>query len=80
MTGVFHFKDTPLCDIADLLSRWYAADIRCADTPTAGIRLTGSIFRNRELGYTLELLRRAAALDFEKQPDGSILIREREIK
>ena len=80
VTGVFHFKDTPLCDIADLLSRWYAADIRCADMPTAGIRLTGSIFRNRELGYTLELLRRAAGLDFEKQPDGSILIREREIK
>ena len=77
VTGIFRFKDTPLGDIVQLLSRWYATDIRCADLQTSGIRLTGSIFRNRELGYTFELLQRAAGLNFKQQPDGSILISEK---
>lgn len=76
VTGIFRFKDTSLGDIAQLLSRWYATDIRCADSLTAGIRLTGSIFRNRKLGYTLELLQRTANLNFRQQADGSILVSE----
>ena len=78
VTGVFHFKDTTLGDIAQLLSRWYDVDIRCAGTHVADIRLAGSIYRNRELGYTLELLQHVGRLTFRKQADGSILIQEKQ--
>ena len=76
VTGTFRFKNTSLADIAGLLSRWYDVDIRCADPNLEAIRLAGNIYRNRELGYTLELLSRVTGLTFDRQADGSILIQD----
>lgn len=73
VSGTFRFRDTPLGDIATLLSRWYDVDIRCSDD-VARVRLAGFIYRNRELGYTLELLSRVTGFTFEKQADGSIAV------
>lgn len=74
--GVFRFKDTRLEDITRLLTRWYGVDVRCATPQVGDIRLAGSVYRNRELGYTFELLQRVAGVTFERQTDGSILVRE----
>ena len=74
--GVFRFKDTRLEDITRLLTRWYGVDVRCATSQVGDIRLAGSVYRNRELGYTFELLQRVAGVTFERQTDGSILVRE----
>lgn len=75
VTGIFRFKNTSFKDITNLLSRWYNVDIRCESSEIGNIRLAGSIFRNRELGYTLELLAWVTGFTFDKQADGSILVR-----
>lgn len=66
-TGLFEFRDTSLADIMQLFTRWYGVEVHYADPALQHIRLGGNLFKNRSLGYSLELIERVADVHFLKQ-------------
>jgi transmembrane sensor len=67
-TGRLEFDDVPLAEAAAQLERWYAVEIRIADSKVASQRLTAS-FANESLTEVLAVLAPALDVRFERRGD-----------
>ncbi len=65
--GRFEFRDTELGDIAAQLSRWYDVEIRFADESLKNKRFAGIVYRDEELGFSIEIIERVANVQFVRK-------------
>lgn len=66
-TGVFEFENTSLKDIMGQLSRWYNTKIEFASPEIENIKFTGTILRNKTLGFALYIIQQVSDVKFEKE-------------
>ena len=65
--GKFMFNNTELEDIVKQISRWYDVDIRFADDSLKHERLAGVVYRDEELGFSIEIIERVAGVQFVRK-------------
>jgi ferric-dicitrate binding protein FerR (iron transport regulator) len=68
-TGLYRFDNTSLEDITTQLSRWYNVKIEYDSPEMKELNFTGTIFRNKSLGFALELIERISDVRFKKEND-----------
>lgn len=66
-TGMLEFRNTSLEDILQQFSLWYGVSVRYETSSLKQIRLGGNVFKNRPLGYSLELIERVADVKFSRE-------------
>lgn len=65
--GIFEFDGMPLRYITTQLSRWYNVDFTFTSDNIADIQFTGAIFRNKPLGYSIEIIESISKVSFEQK-------------
>jgi ferric-dicitrate binding protein FerR (iron transport regulator) len=68
-TGLYRFDNTSLDDITSQLSRWYNVKIEYDSPEIKKINYTGTIVRNKSLGFALDLIQRISDVRFKKEDD-----------
>lgn len=66
--GVFEFDDMAINDICHVLSRWYDVEFKISKT-AGSTRFTGTIDRNKPLGFILDLIRDTETIDYAAEND-----------
>lgn len=66
-TGVFEFENTPLKDIMSQLSRWYNIKIEFTSSDIEDTKFTGTILRNKTLGFALYIIQEVSEVRFEEK-------------
>lgn len=64
-TGLFRFRQTPIHEVMQQISRWYDVDVKYATTTRK--TFTGSIMRNSSIEQVLEILQLSAGTRFTIQ-------------
>jgi len=72
-SGIYEFENVPLSDIAAELSLWYGVDFEFASPALENRKFTGVLLRDKNLSYTLSLIKDVSDLDF-KAADQKIII------
>ena len=67
ITGVFDFNDAPLQNIMEQLSEWYNMDVIYEPESLRNIHFTGSLYRDRSLDYSLEIVEYVSDVRFRKE-------------
>ena len=65
--GEYLFKDSRLCELMDIIGRWYGVSVEFADEGTAQICFTGSIDRYGRLEHILNALWRVTGIEMERE-------------
>jgi transmembrane sensor len=73
ITGVFDFRSEPLGTIMDQLAEWYNIDVEYESTSLRNIRFSGSIYRDRPLDYSLDIIEEVSDVRFMKK-DGKLVV------
>lgn len=76
MTGKYDFAETPLRTILSQLALWYGVEVVYKDPHVQDICFDGTVFRNKSLGFSLEIIRQVSDVEFERK-DGVIIVSER---
>jgi transmembrane sensor len=63
--GVLHFNKIYLKDLATRLERWYDVEISFENEMAAGFQFSGAMENSREINFLLDLIGRAANVEFE---------------
>ncbi|MBE0661577.1 MAG: FecR domain-containing protein [Bacteroidales bacterium] len=63
--GVLHFNKISLQDLATKLERWYDVEISFENELAAGFQFSGAMENSREIRFLLDLIGRAANVEFE---------------
>lgn len=71
--GMFEFQDMPISNICLVLSRWYDIEFSTSSPEVGNSRFTGSIGRNKSLGFILDLIRDTENIDYTIK-DGHVTI------
>lgn len=64
-SGVYEFNDAPMSVIAHQLSLWYGVKFEFSDPRLQDRKFTGALLRNKNLGFTLGLLKEVSNLNFK---------------
>lgn len=73
ITGVFDFNDAPLQNIMEQLSEWYNMDVVYEPESLRNIHFTGSLYRDRSLDYSLEIVEYVSDVRFRKE-SGKLIV------
>lgn len=65
--GRFEFRNTELGDIAAQLSRWYDVEIRFTDESLRHKRFAGVVYKDEELGFSIDIIERVANVLFVRK-------------
>lgn len=71
-TGTVEFDAMPLPDLLAKLSRYYNVDLKLASGELKDLKFTGTIFKNKPLGFALDIIHRVSDVRFEK--DGETIL------
>ena len=63
--GVFEFADLPLANIARRLELWYDVEFSFADSSIRELPFTGSVDKDADLMFFLDLLKKTQAIDYK---------------
>ncbi len=66
MTGEYDFRSTPLHTILSQFELWYDVKVEYKDVRIRNIRFDGTVFRNRPLGFSLEIIQAVSDVEFVK--------------
>lgn len=77
VTGKYEFSQTPLETILSQLELWYGMNIEYKDEEVRYIRFDGTVFRNKPLGFSLEIIQEVSNVEFTKE-NGSIIVSRKE--
>lgn len=67
MTGKYEFDRTPLHHILSQLELWYGVKVVYKDPNLRNIRFDGTLFRNKPLGFSLEIIQQVSNVRFTKE-------------
>lgn len=73
MSGRYDFQATPLQTILSQLELWYGVKMEYKDTCIRNIRFDGTVFRDRPLGFSLEIIQEVSDVEFTKH-DHTIVV------
>lgn len=73
-SGIYEFNDVPMKMIAHQLSLWYGVEFEFSNAELQERKFTGALLRNKNLGFTLGLLKEVSNIDFEMK-DNKIIIK-----
>ena len=73
ITGVFDFNDAPLQNIMEQLSEWYNMDVVYEPESLRNIHFTGSLYRDKSLDYSLEIVEYVSDVRFRKE-SGKLIV------
>lgn len=73
MTGRYDFQGTPLKTILSQFELWYSVKIEYKDTCIRDICFDGTVFRDRPLGFSLEIIQEVSDVEFTKH-DRTIVV------
>lgn len=65
--GVFEFESTPLTIIMEQLAQWYDIDVTYQNEQMGQILFTGSLYRDRSLDYTLQIIQDISDVKFRNE-------------
>lgn len=65
--GVFEFESTPLTIIMEQLAQWHDIDVTYQNDQTGKILFTGSLYRDRSLDYTLQIIQDISDVKFRNE-------------
>lgn len=67
ITGIYEFSRTPLHTILSQLELWYGVKVSYKDKDTRDICFDGTVFRNKPLGFSLEIIQQVSNVRFNKE-------------
>lgn len=73
ITGVFDFNDSPLQNIMEQLGEWYNLEVVYEPESLRYLHFTGSLYRDRSLDYSLEIVQYVSDVRFRKE-DGKLVV------
>lgn len=77
VTGTYEFSRTPLETILSQLELWYGMKIEYKDEELRNIRFDGTVFRNKPLGFSLEIIQEVSSVEFTKENKNIIVSRKK---
>lgn len=77
VTGTYEFSRTPLETILSQLELWYGMKIEYKDEELRNIRFDGTVFRNKPLGFSLEIIQQVSSVEFTKENEHIIVSRKK---
>lgn len=66
VTGKYDFSDTPLSTILSQLELWYGVEIVYKDSEVRNFCFDGTVFRNKSLGFSLDIIQQVSDVQFER--------------
>lgn len=73
VTGVYEFSRTPLHDILSQFELWYGVKVVYKNEDARNIRFDGAVFRNKPLGFSLEIIQQVSNVRFSKENETIIV-------
>lgn len=73
VSGQYDFTNTPLHTILTQLELWYGVKMVYRDAGVKGICFDGTLFRNKSLGFSLEIIQQVSDVQFTKEDDKIIV-------
>ena len=73
ITGKYDFTQTPLSTILSQLSLWYGVKVVYKDPHVKDFHFDGTVFRNKPLGFSLEIIQQVSDVQFDRQ-DGVVFV------
>lgn len=73
VTGIYEFSQTPLHNILSQFELWYGVKVVYKDKDARNIRFDGAVFRNKPLGFSLEIIQQVSNVRFTKE-NGTITV------
>ena len=73
ITGRYDFTQTPLSTILSQLSLWYGVKVVYKDAQVKDFHFDGTVFRNKPLGFSLEIIQQVSDVQFDRQ-DGVVFV------
>jgi ferric-dicitrate binding protein FerR (iron transport regulator) len=73
ITGVFDFDDTSLQSIMEQLSEWYNIEVVYEPESLRYIHFTGSLYRDKSLDYSLDIVQFVSNVRFRKE-EGKLIV------
>lgn len=66
VTGIYEFSKTPLHNILSQFELWYGVKVVYKDKDARNICFDGTVFRNKPLGFSLEIIQQVSNVRFSK--------------
>lgn len=73
VSGKYDFTETPLSKILRQLELWYGVRIVYKDPQVRDLHFDGTVFRNKPLGFSLEIIRQVSDVRFDRE-DGIVFV------
>lgn len=73
ITGKYDFTQTPLSTILSQLALWYGVKVVYKDPQVKDFHFDGTVFRNKPLGFSLEIIQQVSDVQFDRQ-DGVVFV------
>lgn len=73
VTGIYEFSRTPLHNILSQFELWYGVKVIYKDEDARNICFDGAVFRNKPLGFSLEIIQQVSNVRFSKE-NGTIIV------
>lgn len=73
VTGIYEFSRTPLHNILSQFELWYGVKVIYKDKDARNICFDGAVFRNKPLGFSLEIIQQVSNVRFSKE-NGTIIV------
>lgn len=73
VTGIYEFSRTPLHNILSQFELWYGVKVVYKDEDARNICFDGAVFRNKPLGFSLEIIQQVSNVRFSKE-NGTIIV------
>jgi len=67
VTGKYEFTQVPLHNILSQFELWYGVKVVYKDKDVRGICFDGAVFRNKPLGFSLEIIQQISNVRFAKE-------------
>lgn len=77
VSGQYDFTNTPLHTILSQLELWYNVKMVYKDAGAKEIRFDGTIFRNKSLGFSLEIIQQISDVQFTKENNVIVVTRHK---
>lgn len=77
VAGKYEFSQTPLETILSQLELWYGMKIEYRDERLRQIHFDGTVFRNKPLGFSLEIIQQVSNVQFAKKGQSIIVDHKR---
>lgn len=73
VTGIYEFSRTPLHNILSQFELWYGVKVVYKAEDARNICFDGAVFRNKPLGFSLEIIQQVSNVRFSKE-NGTIIV------